>query len=773
MSWRILLADLVSACEQARAGAAPELPRVGTSMRTWAHELARLAAAPERVAELRWWREALTPADPILGARRFDPDRDMTAEQLSVRIPASVTHRLLGPASGAVPGDPGGRGAVCDGDGCRRVGSLGRWPCECRRLRGGTRTRGAHSPRCGPLANRGLVHHELPVRIDLTGIDLGDAYAAGDSAGAALAAVKEQWRAVPDHGIGYGLLRYLNPDTATAFDDLEDPQVSINYLGRLAGQGAAGWSLDADGPDTMVDAASQGPVPSTLAIDAYVVDLADGPHLCAAVRYAPGVLDADGAEEFAALWRSAVHALAEYADRPGSGGLTPSDLDLVTATQQDIARWERASHVGGRVAVDAAAGGPALPRVARRTRRRRLPRATGARPRRRSRSVRLAVAAQALMDRHPSLRTAFDNRADGTIVQVVLDHVDVDWSVAVVADCHDQALIDRERENHFDMRTAPLIRFLLVELGAGRRRLVVTNHHILLDGWSMPLLVSDLFELYVTGGRPLARPAAPYRDYLTWLVARDTESAQQAWAGALTGCPDPPSSRRTPPAAAVGDCERGRSGGRCDCGGVDADGRAGRRHGQHRAAGGVGNPARGDDHRNRRRVRHHGVRTPARRRGSGVDGGAVHQHRPGPGPARPARDDARSAGPVAVRARRTDAARALGAHRDPGRGGLRWTLRHRDGARVVSAGRDGTESARGRDGCPRHSCRGIRLHPLPALADGVRRRGLRLRLRYAPQAVPAETVTDLAARLSRIVATVAHRSDTLVGRIDVLGGRTP
>ncbi|MCA1006871.1 amino acid adenylation domain-containing protein [Rhodococcus hoagii] len=771
VSWRILLADLVSACAQARAGAAPELPRVGTSMRTWAHELVRLAAEPERVAELRWWRDALTPADPVLGARRFDPVVDVTAEQETVRIAASVTHRLLGRLPELYRATP------ADAVLCATAMAIARWD----RWAGGRASVVVSAEGHGreeqilPGADLsrtvGWFTTSFPVRVDLTDVDLDDAYAAGDGAGAALAAVKEQWRAVPDHGIGYGLLRYLNPDTATEFDDLEDPQVSINYLGRLAGQGAAGWSLDADGPDTMVDAASQGPVPSTLAIDAYVVDLVDGPHLCAAVRYAPGVLDADGAEEFATLWRSAVHALAEYADRPGSGGLTPSDLDLVTATQKDITEWESthpaladvwpsaplqegllfhallagegvdAYHVQLVLDLD----GELDP-------------------------VRLAVAAQALMDRHPSLRIAFDNRADGTIVQVVLDHVDVDWSVAVVADGRDQVLIDRERENHFDMRRAPLIRFLLIELGAGRRRLVVTNHHILLDGWSMPLLVADLFELYVTGGRPLERPAAPYRDYLAWLASRDTGAAERAWAAALAGLPGP--TLVAPHAAGQRLSASASEAVPVDTSTATALARTAERAGVTvntvlQAAWGIllGEMTAGTD----------------------VVFGTTVSGRP------PAVDAVESmvglfinTVPVRVRldprettldllARLQSERAALMPHEHlgltaiqqaAGFGGLFDTamvlesypldlaaleqLTDRTGVRVTDiVGHDSTH------------------YPLSLMAfDDV---GLRLRLRYSPDAVAPETVTDLSARLARIVETVAHRPETPVGRIDVLG----
>ncbi|NEC35722.1 condensation domain-containing protein, partial [Streptomyces rubrogriseus] len=69
-----------------------------------------------------------------------------------------------------------------------------------------------------------------------------------------------------------------------------------------------------------------------------------------------------------------------------------------------------------------------------------------------------------------------------------------------------------------------------IRLSADRVRLVMTNHHILLDGWSMPLLWQELTELYVSGGDPVSLPPVrPYRDYLAWLGARDRDAARDAW----------------------------------------------------------------------------------------------------------------------------------------------------------------------------------------------------------------------------------------------------
>ncbi len=82
----------------------------------------------------------------------------------------------------------------------------------------------------------------------------------------------------------------------------------------------------------------------------------------------------------------------------------------------------------------------------------------------------------------------------------------------------------------------PLLRFLLARLGADRWRLVVTGHHLLTDGWSMPVLGRELLTLYRAGDtrRQLPR-VTPYREYLAWLSRQDTAAAVAAWAGALAG----------------------------------------------------------------------------------------------------------------------------------------------------------------------------------------------------------------------------------------------
>ena len=131
------------------------------------------------------------------------------------------------------------------------------------------------------------------------------------------------------------------------------------------------------------------------------------------------------------------------------------------------------------------------------------------------RTADLRRAVDALLRRHGALRACFRQRANGQPIQVIVRSVRTPWEEVDLVDRPDQldALLAADRVREFDLAKAPLIRFTLVKLAERRHKLVVSNHHILLDGWSAPLLIDDLFSLYAGRERPEPRP---YRDYLAW-----------------------------------------------------------------------------------------------------------------------------------------------------------------------------------------------------------------------------------------------------------------
>ncbi|MGW4285275.1 condensation domain-containing protein, partial [Nocardia sp. NPDC004750] len=445
VSWRILVPDFVAAWGQRTAGQTPELVAPATSMRAWAHALEREAVSPERVAELDYWRSVVGTADPLLTERAMDPALDTSGviEKHQVEVSAEVTKALLTTVPALF------HGGVNDGLltalalatakwRARRVAARGEDSLLIR-LEGHGREEDV-VPGADLSRTVGWFTAIYPVAFDLSGIDVDAAFTGGPALGAAVKAVKEQLLSVPDKGIGYGLLRYLNSETAAELPRELPGQVSFNYLGRVSEGdvpeslrgfgwipapelGALGGAYDADMPAM-----------APLDVNAIVV----GDKLTANIGYPSTLLSAAEVREFGELWTAALEAVARHANSAGAGGHTPSDFALVRSarggqgrgiTQRDIDVWERrfpaladvwplsALQAGllfharlAATSVDVYTAQAVLT-------------LTG-----RVDAARLRAAAQALVDRYENLRTAFVSDHDGNPVQIVLDSVRVAWA---------------------------------------------------------------------------------------------------------------------------------------------------------------------------------------------------------------------------------------------------------------------------------------------------------------------------------------------------------
>jgi mycobactin peptide synthetase MbtF len=152
-------------------------------------------------------------------------------------------------------------------------------------------------------------------------------------------------------------------------------------------------------------------------------------------------------------------------------------------------------------------------------------------------AVLLRDCAAALLVRHPNLRAGFV-RANTRTVQVIPSAVELRWR-HVQAGTVDEAdaLEAAERARSFNLAQGPAMRFLLIELPGGHWRFVVVAHHIVIDGWSLPLFVGELLALYTAGGDVSVLPhdPRPYRDYIGWLASRDPDSSRTLWREHLAG----------------------------------------------------------------------------------------------------------------------------------------------------------------------------------------------------------------------------------------------
>ncbi|MGH3853382.1 MAG: amino acid adenylation domain-containing protein, partial [Pseudonocardiaceae bacterium] len=511
VSWRILLPDLAEAYHAVAGGGQPRLQAVGTSFRRWSQHLTELAK--NRTGELPLWQSVVDGVDQP----RLDPKRDTVAtrQTLATTLPVEQTTAILTtvpaafhtgvndvlltalalaaqrPVLADVEGH--GRSAIADGvDLSRTVG----WFTS------------VHPVRLSPC-------HTTP--------------------GQALKANKEQLKALPDDGIGYGLLRHLNPDTAPTLTGTS--QIAFNYLGRF-NTTDQDWALAADIGGFTGHADPDMPLAHPLEINAITHDTADGPQLTAHWSWAGHVLTEQEVNRLASGWLA---ALATLADSHAEGGHTPSDFAHVTLSQDEVTELEAAL--------------PGLQDVLPLTPLQQglLFHATFDTEGPDVYNVQLALdlegpvdadelrhAAQAVLDRHPTLRASFHQRDGGGPVQVIQREVPVSWRHHLASQVDE--ITTSDRNERFDPAVAPLIRFTLISHSPTSHRLLVTNQHLLLDGWSMPLLMRELFAIYY--GSELA-PVAPYLACAHWRATRDVTAAEEAWRTALSGLTEP--TRLAPP----------------------------------------------------------------------------------------------------------------------------------------------------------------------------------------------------------------------------------
>ncbi|MFI7344366.1 amino acid adenylation domain-containing protein [Streptomyces sp. NPDC050085] len=550
VSWRILMSDFAEAWQDVRAGRTPELPAVGTSARRWASSLEDAALSPEREAELTYWRDLLEAPNPPLGTRAFDPAVDLwsTVDTVRMELPAEVTEAVLTTLPAAFK-------ATATDVLLAALGlALNRWRGADRstlvRLEGHGREEDV-VPGADLSRTVGWFTAMYPARIDVDGVDLADVLAGGPAAGRAVKRVKEQLRGIPDKGMGYALLRWLNEETGEQLAELPVPQIGFNYLGRISatdvpehlradGWGPASWSSELIAlPDPDL------PALSALEVNSVATDTADGTCLQAAFMFATGVLSRERATELAGLWAEVLHGVAAHAARPNIGGLTPSDAPLVKVGQAEIEAWEQ--RYGRLVEVWPQAPGQSGIQF-------QAALADGAFDVYHMQFVlhisgpvdpaRMRAAGQALIERYPNLRSAFLATADGDPVQIVAEHVAIPWrhldltgrGEAEQDAALDQALAD-DRADQLDPARPPLIRLALLTCGPQQAKLIITAHHTLFDGWSSPLVITDLIRLYAQA-QQLA-PVRSYGDYLGWLAAQDRDASAARWSAELEGFEQP------------------------------------------------------------------------------------------------------------------------------------------------------------------------------------------------------------------------------------------
>ncbi len=234
VSWRILMDDLSTAWLAAAAGEKPQLPFT-TPFRQWAECLSVEANNCKRAEELQFWRDQLLGTEPNIFGEALQPDRDVTgtAAHLSMTLEPALTTSLLS----TIPAMLHANADAVFLSGL--VMALARWRTRYelkaeRPIAVNVEGHGREQifPDIDVSRTVGWFTSIYPIRLAVNRFDIEDAFSGGPSLRRIVESTKEQLRQIKDHGLGYGLLRYLNSRTASALAELPRPCIAFNYLGR-------------------------------------------------------------------------------------------------------------------------------------------------------------------------------------------------------------------------------------------------------------------------------------------------------------------------------------------------------------------------------------------------------------------------------------------------------------------------------------------------------------------------------------------------------------
>ncbi|WHS58672.1 non-ribosomal peptide synthase/polyketide synthase [Pseudomonas sp. G2-4] len=518
VSWRVLLEDLQTAYRQRLANQAVSLPAKSTAFKTWAARLQDYAHSETLNRELDYWTGQLDQGLPPLPRTRPEGSQaSVHGRSVTTRLDPQQTQRLLKQAPTAY------RTQVND----LLLSALAQVICQW-----------TGQPAC-------LVQLEGHGREELfDGIDLSRTVGwftslfpvlltpATDCA-ESIKRIKEQLRAVPNKGLGYGVLRYLGePAVQQRLAKLPQARITFNYLGQFDQsfdeQALFAPSEEGSGAGHGDDVA----LGNWLTIDGRVFN----GQLSLDWTFSRDVFDEAVLQQLADAYAVALQQLIEHCCTEEHQGLTPSDFPLARLTQAQLDGLPvPVQHVEDIYPLSPMQDGMLFHTLA--------DDSSGLYINQISLPVhgldteRFARAWTSVIEREDILRTSF-HWQDGlsTPLQIVHRHVELplqieDWRGQ---DISEQAIGERATADYlagFDLSRAPLQRVLLLRLEDDRYQMIWTCHHILMDGWSSSRLFGEVLQFYAHG--QVQGRNGRYREFIDWLQRQDQGALERFWRSRL------------------------------------------------------------------------------------------------------------------------------------------------------------------------------------------------------------------------------------------------
>ncbi|WP_245763875.1 non-ribosomal peptide synthetase [Pseudoalteromonas denitrificans] len=350
-----------------------------------------------------------------------------------------------------------------------------------------------------------------------------------------ICSIKEQYRAVPCHGIGYGVLRYLTKDESLIESQAID--IAFNYLGQfdqvITQDSYFGSATESRG----LEVSHARKIDHGITLNGAVT----GGTLSFNLNYDLARFSEKSMQSLAQSLEQALKDVISHCLSPNAGRLTISDFPLAKMNliqldtwqaKYDIANIYKATPMQQGMLFHSLLDKNAYVTQIMMTLEGNLNTAL------------FREAWQSVVARHDIFRTIFVGEDSGEIQQLVLTKATLPWSEFDMTESIpevQQQLIHAYRQNDlrkgFELTIAPLMRITLWSLGNHQHQLLWSHHHALNDGWCLSLVFGEVIKVYqnLKENERITLPAViPYRNYIAWLAEQDEQAAREFWRASLS-----------------------------------------------------------------------------------------------------------------------------------------------------------------------------------------------------------------------------------------------
>lgn len=355
--------------------------------------------------------------------------------------------------------------------------------------------------------------------------------------------IKEIINSVPNNGIGYGLLTELT-ENSSRFQQQKDKStrssIIFNYLGQFDQTLSEDTEFGASEKPCGNEISQNRERECILGFTGSII----GGELSFSLDYNQHYFNGETIELISSRFKNALVSIVEHCKKVTVRQYTPSDFPLASVSQEQLSKWQvqhsklediyHATSMQQGMLFHSQLDSSAYVCQADVTISGYLD------------TQSFIAAWETVVNRNSALRTAF---AGYPAQQLVLSEVEFPWrefdlhqlSANEQAQAFDE-FKDTDKQSGFAPHEAPLMRIAIFNLGNNEFRLLWSYHHVLLDGWSAPLILEEMAFCYdnlSNGVQPKLPPAPKYKEYISWLNKQDKNQAVDFWRNYLAEVSNP------------------------------------------------------------------------------------------------------------------------------------------------------------------------------------------------------------------------------------------